>query len=193
MLYFFRKFKHDLYATKKCSNNFNLLLHCELWFKDKFFKQSPIEAGFPWINYAIIQFLHHFLLKDMKVLEFGSGGSSIFFIKRGVKLISIEHEPRWLNDARIRLTSSKIRNWETHLISSKLATNGIPTSQDYLNPIRKIPDSSIDLVLVDGRHRVDCVKHSLSKVKPNGYIILDNSDRPEYSKTFETSTGVAKG
>ena len=180
-----RKFRHDFDFVRRKSKKFDIQLHCELWLKDKLLMQNPCKAGFPWINYAVIQFLHHFLKKDMKVLEFGSGGSSIFFLKRKVHLISIEHEEVWLTEVQKRIPKNRRKVWESHLISSKNGTNGIPSSIDYLSPIRKIADTSIDLLLVDGRHRVDCIRRSISKIKPNGYIILDNSDRPEYSETFE--------
>ena len=36
----------------------------------------------------------------MRVLEFGAGGSSIFFLKKGVELFSIEHEEKWIIEVK---------------------------------------------------------------------------------------------
>jgi predicted O-methyltransferase YrrM len=39
-----------------------------------------------------------------------------------------------------------------------------------------------DVIVIDGRHRNNCMTQSLKRIKPNGIIILDNSDRTEYAQ-----------
>ena len=39
-----------------------------------------------------------------------------------------------------------------------------------------------DLVFVDGRQRVECLKTALKWVKKSGVVILHDSERPEYSE-----------
>ena len=51
---------------------------------------------------------------------------------------------------------------------------------DYARLIDDYADESFDLVAVDGRARCACVWHARAKVKPGGYLMLDNSDRPFY-------------
>jgi hypothetical protein len=36
------------------------------------------------------------------------------------------------------------------------------------------------MVVVDGRARPSCIFHSLKKVKPDGYLVIDNSEREYY-------------
>ena len=43
----------------------------------------------------------------MRVLEFGAGGSSIFFLKKGVELFSIEHEEKWIIEVKKRISQSQ--------------------------------------------------------------------------------------
>ena len=85
MIYAIKKFKHDLDLVRDSSPSFSLPLHIELWLKDYLIKKSPLDAGFPWINYCVIQFLHNLIYPNMNVLEFGAGGSSIFFSQEKCK------------------------------------------------------------------------------------------------------------
>ena len=186
--YGFKKFKHDLDLVRRDSFNFSYSLHIELWFKDYLLKKSPIDAGFPWINYSVIQFLHHSIDRKMKVLEFGAGGSSIFFLKRGVELFSIEHEKIWISEVKKRLAPVQLSKWSPNLVSSNNPKTNIPKPEDYLSPLKNIKNASLDVVLIDGRHRVESIKQSMSLIKGGGILILDNSDRVDYQEAFTLLT-----
>jgi hypothetical protein len=41
-------------------------------------------------------------------------------------------------------------------------------------------DECFDVVVVDGRERMDCVRCAMRKVSPGGVLVLDDSDRPKY-------------
>ena len=56
--------------------------------------------------------------------------------------------------------------------------------QAYSNSILAYRET-FDIIVVDGRDRVECAKNSLQALKPNGVIIWDNSDRPEYEAGYE--------
>ena len=47
----------------------------------------------------------------MRVLEFGAGGSSIFFLKKGVELFSIEHEKIWISEVKERISPVQFSKW----------------------------------------------------------------------------------
>jgi len=40
---------------------------------------------------------------------------------------------------------------------------------------------SFDIIVVDGRERVECIRHSLPALKEPGVILLDDAERPEYA------------
>lgn len=185
LIHLFKLFKYEFGHVRKKSTHFSLWLHLNLWFKDRILRKSTIDSAFPWINYSTIQFMHNIVSKDTKVLEFGAGGSSLFFLERKTNLISIEHEAEWINEVQKRASQKQLMRWSHHLISSNKPNSRVPLPDDYLYPLKSIVDSSIDLVVVDGRHRVESVKRAMTKVKPGGCLILDNSDRPEYAETFE--------
>ena len=50
----------------------------------------------------------------------------------------------------------------------------------YVKTIDDYPDESYDLVVVDGRARASCVQRAISKIRPGGYLLLDNSERTGY-------------
>jgi predicted O-methyltransferase YrrM len=181
-------FKYEFQFVKSRSDKFSLLLHLELWLKDRILNQNPMQAGFPWINYTTIQFMHHLISKNMRVVECGAGGSSIFFLTRGVRLTSIEHNEKWIKIVRNKVDRKIQNNWDYHLIKSDNGITNIPSAESYLLPLDHLSDSSIDLFLIDGRHRVESVKKAINKIKPGGFLILDNCDRPEYAKSFELLT-----
>lgn len=41
------------------------------------------------------------------------------------------------------------------------------------------------IVVVDGRDRVDCIRHSLDALASDGVLLLDNSERPQYAPGIE--------
>ena len=59
-----------------------------------------------------------------------------------------------------------------------------PQFHPYFQEIEKYPDSSFDFVLVDGRARVACMINAIDKIKKEGILILDNSDREKYYEIF---------
>ena len=185
LLQIFKSFKYEFQFVKDRSDKFSLLLHLELWFKDRILHLTPMQAGFPWINYPTIQFMHHFACKNMHIVEFGTGGSSFFFLNRGAKLTSIEHDEKWIGLVKKKICSRLEKNWSYYLIKSNNKFSQIPSPNSYLLPVDKLSDSSVDLVLVDGRHRIQSIQRVIKKIKNGGYLILDNCDRPEYSKSFE--------
>ena len=49
------------------------------------------------------------------------------------------------------------------------------------NAICDEPDASLDLVVVDGRARVECARRAMPKVKPGGLLLLDDTSRERYA------------
>lgn len=46
-------------------------------------------------------------------------------------------------------------------------------------------EESFDVIVVDGRDRVNCVKNSMKALSQNGIIILDDSSRDKYKEAFD--------
>ncbi len=105
------------------------------------------------------------------VLEFGGGGSTIWFSKQNLKkFISVENNLEWQKKLK-----TFIKNNNCELIHKNTPYYGVADGFD---------DESFDLVFVDGRDRVSCVNKSIRLVKPGGILMLDNSERKIYKEIY---------
>ena len=72
--------------------------------------KQTMEYEVPWFVPESIHFLDELLTKDMSVLEFGSGGSTIFFSRRVKSVVSYENFPVWYSNMLFALRSKGITN-----------------------------------------------------------------------------------
>lgn len=162
-------------------------------------KKNGIDDELPWITFAAIDFLKATLKPNMKIFEFGSGGSTLFFADRVSEVISVEHNREWYQKVQEKLTERKIENVKLSLVEPEKSKNrnadySAPlnymsssdeykdyTFEKYAKSIELYPDEYFDVIFVDGRARPSCIYHSLKKVKKPGIIILDNAEREYYT------------
>lgn len=152
----------------------------------------------PWLVYDAIEYLDRLEIAGKHVFEYGSGGSTLYWQRRGAVCISIEHNAAWY--ALLQKALATGRHVDYRLVLPEALQNAeIPdAAQDpdcymsrdkglascsfrqYVTQIDEFPEAFFDLVLIDGRSRPACIKHSAPKIKPNGRLIIDNSDRDYY-------------
>jgi hypothetical protein len=125
----------------------------------------------PWCTYSYIQFIENYLFTSITVFEYGSGFSSLFYAKRTKKVVAIENDKQWYNN----LIATKPPNIE--LVFMDLC-DGYDT---YILSREEL----FDLIVVDGRQRVNCIKSAIKKISPSGIIVLDDSERPEYTEGLD--------
>ena len=128
------------------------------------------NINWPWLTDPAIDFLEIYLKPDMRILEFGCGGSTIWFKEKCKSVISIEHDWRYYKETKARLKDH-----------SGLRILQLP----YYGVMNTFIDNYFDAIIVDGRNRKRCIYHSIPKVKPGGIIMLDNSERPYYHSVYE--------
>lgn len=160
--------------AKRVVRNKESFLHQSGWY-NSLVKGKPIsDSGeeMPWLNYGFFNFIRERLSKDFVIFEYGSGASTFYFAKNVKKVISVEHDKDWYN----KVLATKADNVE--LLFKDLDMNG-----KYCSAINEY-ETNFDIVLVDGRDRVNCVKKAISKLSPSGVIILDNSHREKYASIF---------
>ena len=51
-------------------------------------------------------------------------------------------------------------------------------------------EGNFDLIVIDGRDRVNCAKYAITKLKDDGVVIWDNSEREKYNESFELLAGM---
>lgn len=116
----------------------------------------------PWISYDAQARLARHLTPSSRVLEFGSGMSTLWFAGRAGAIVSVEHHPEWYAKVKGMLPQGPA-------IDYRLASDPA-TYCDVAD------EAGFDLVLVDGRFRDQCVAAGLKVLRPGGILYLDNSD-----------------
>lgn len=73
-------------------------------------KRPPLELELPWISYAAIAELDQFLTSKHSVVEFGGGGSTLFFAKRAKHVLCIESHQEWASKIETALADQSLTN-----------------------------------------------------------------------------------
>ncbi|MBE7179353.1 MAG: FkbM family methyltransferase [Mucilaginibacter polytrichastri] len=145
------------------------------WFK-ALETQSPVAADgspIPWVTYSFIDFIKNRVQKEHTIFEFGSGNSTLFYAKLAGKVVAVEHDKPWFD----RISKDKPANAE--MIFSELEKDG-----KYCRTPLSLPEK-FDIIIVDGRDRVNCCKQSLGALTDRGVVVLDDSERDFYRPGIE--------
>jgi len=120
----------------------------------------------PWLTYGMIHFLGPRLRDDMRVFEFGCGSSTRWFSARVAEVVSVEHNEAW-----------------AALVKEQTGDNVTVMHRDLQDGYIDAPGNHglFDIVVIDGRRRVDCVPAALASLKPDGVVIWDNSNKAKYA------------
>lgn len=140
------------------------------WFTAFDQKQAVDGKGkaLPWVTYSFIDFIKERIAKTQHIFEYGSGSSTIFYAERAGKVTSVEHDKGWFD--KVKGTSPA----NAEMIFCELHRDG-----EYARKAMLL-DKKFDIIIVDGRDRVNCCKYSLEALSPDGVIILDDSEREVY-------------
>ena len=145
------------------------------WFR-AFKTGEPVDKKLeplPWLTYSFIDFIIERLRNEFKIFEFGSGNSTLFFAKNAMEVTSVEHNIEWYNKLKSKTPGN------SNLILSKS-----DRSEDYVQRLKQ-SNKKYDLIIIDGIHRVDCCLSASNYLTDKGVIILDDSEREQYSKGIE--------
>ena len=118
--------------------------------------------------------LSSLIRKDAIGLEMGSGCSTVWFAERCAQLLSIEHSQFW-HDRVLHWLKSE--NLDSRVSLVLAALKGENERNPYLDALNRIPDNSLDFVVVDGKYRDAVALASLKKLKLGGFIVVDDSHR----------------
>jgi hypothetical protein len=144
------------------------------WFRS-FREKIPVDADgrpLPWITYPAIEFLtpegqrNHVRFRARLRRHYPVVGQA------GREVVSVEHD----------------RGWYEKVVSGapgNVTVTHVPL--DYGGAYAgKIAEhvKRFDIVVPDGRDRVNCARNSLTSLKDGGIIVWDNSDREEYEDGF---------
>lgn len=134
----------------------------------------------PWMNYQITDFIRQRARKELSLFEYGSGYSTLWFSQLFQKVVSVEYDKNWHEKIKQKIPNNVTLKFQEHDIDGKYC--------------RTVANAIYDIIIVDGRDRVNCLKQSLFSVSKEGIIILDDSERPYYKEgiDFLTENGFRK-
>lgn len=143
------------------------------WYSSRRSRQSKSFVNpIPWMTYASIDFLGQSVSIKSRVLEFGSGNSTIWWLSRGNSVVSLETNLGWSEKVRSQIVEG---GWEDRS-ELRLVSKISPLE------LSKFQDASFDLIVNDGDgDRVEIIEQIQRLLTPKGILVWDNSDRTEYA------------
>jgi len=116
----------------------------------------------PWIHPDAVRYFENIIKLDWKVLEHGAGGSTLWLAQRCRTVVTIEHDPDWRMMVREKA----------------------PANVTILESFPDSVDQPYDCFFIDGarEERGLCLLKAPEFLKPGGWVVLDNSNRPEYAQ-----------
>jgi hypothetical protein len=162
------------------------------WLRTNLRRRSPIDQELPWLNFALIELLERRFGERPGGLafEWGAGGSTCFLGRRAARVVTVEHDPAWAERVRSALRGMGLTNVELRHIpendGSREAGPGVGPARphklaryrDYIGSIVEREGGPLDLVLVDGRARLECAAAARSEVGVGGWVVVDDVDKP---------------
>lgn len=118
------------------------------------------------------------LLSDRKhCLEWGSGGSTIYFPKKHKKLrwLSVEHNGNWVKKIADDLPDNANVVW-------------VPEDEWYVDCVKH--SRTFDFILIDGLHRERCLEIAKQIIAKDGIILLHDAGRKEYQDFIKKHNGI---
>lgn len=156
-----------------------------------------------WITFPALDVLEQNLRPGFRVFEFGGGGSTLFFLKNGAQVVTVEDHAEWFKTLTETVRTRQYRDWEGHFVAPEPAAGGRERShknpadfasgarglekldfERYARAIDPFPENYFDLVLVDGRARPSCIQQALPHLKSGGLLVVDNTERAYYTAPF---------
>ena len=160
--------------------------------------EDLIEMDLAWWTYEAQDEIDSFLAGfpgGARVLEFGSGGSTVWLARRAGSVDSVEHDAGWAERVRDMLGSAPglrcapvVHSPAVPRSQRPLVPSGAPSGRglDFEQYV-SLPltlGGRFDLILVDGRAREESLLRSLALLGEGGMALLDDSQRPRYQASL---------
>lgn len=138
----------------------------------------------PWMSKEEIETIKKYLNSDMIMLEYGCGGSTLFFPQFVKEYYSIEHDREWFEKIKKQIANhtymyyvgrnSTTPDHERIVAKSVAELENSSRAKDFTAYIRYPEKLNIkfDAVLIDGRARPECAAFIRSFLKDGGYLFI---------------------
>ncbi len=150
--------------------------------------ENEVEENFrPWMSDEEIDEIKNWLKKDLIFFEWGCGGSTVEFSKFVKEYYSVEHDFKWYRkvlknvggNVNLFYVPPNVLGLEWFPVFNE---GSIGEFRDYVKFVNVIGsfDKKFDVVLIDGRARVDCAIEVLPYLKENAIVFIHDFERDYY-------------
>lgn len=153
-----------------------------------------------WWSYPAMRRVEEFLAErpGARIFEYGAGASTVWLAKRAGQVDSVEHDTQWVEFVREMLGDTP--GVSLHAVPPAAATEDTVVRSgrvghtdldfaDYVSTIDQV-GGPFDLIVVDGRARVDAFRRSLDHLADGGVIVFDNIKRKRYWDVISALPGL---
>lgn len=145
------------------------------WF-ESYKHEKPINSNgepIPWVTYPFLEFFEERLNNEFIMFEYGSGNSTLYYSKRVKQLVTVEHDSTWFNQVKKRLPENVNIMYKALEYGGEYAEAASSTNQKF------------QIIIVDGRDRVNCCRNAIGALTEDGVVVLDDSERPQYQPALD--------
>lgn len=155
----------------------------------------------PWWTYTAIDAVDEYLAakEGARVLEYGSGASTVWLAKKARSVVSIEHDPSWCQTLKDQFANPGLlhlkervtillRPPDSSVAGDERYRSGRASGslRSYVHAVEEF-EKTFDLIVIDGRCRCESLSVALPYLAPGGLIVFDNSNRSRYQPTLRDS------
>ena len=133
----------------------------------------------PWLPENATGLLDQLIQPEWNIVETGAGASTFWLAARARIVTSFEHKPDWAEAVREELERRGLDKVAIIFHFTEYPRTGLDHS------LRLVGIEKYDLALIDGRGRVRSIESVMPFIKPGGWIVLDNANRPRYEKAHQ--------
>ncbi|MFC5285465.1 class I SAM-dependent methyltransferase [Actinokineospora guangxiensis] len=154
-----------------------------------------VAQDLAWWSYPAMREVERFLARraDARVFEYGAGASTVWLAKRAARVHSVEHDAEF--GRHVAAMVADLPNVELRVVAPTPAGPGSRARSgraghedlafdDYVDAIEAV-GGRFDLIVVDGRARVDSFRRALEHLADDGLIVFDNVRRARYRPAVE--------
>lgn len=146
----------------------------------------------PWWSYRAIDVVDGWLQQhpDARVFEYGTGASTLWLARRAARVESVDHDPVFSatvsdlvpDNVTLHVVEGRPAGPNPRAPSRKAGYSHLDFGE-YVDLITRV-HGPFDLIAIDGRSRVECLRLAQKHLAPGGIIVFDNAGRAEYQPTL---------